>query len=97
VSDYPWKIERLGSYKVRCSECGDVATHRTGNALLGPEYGCGFYCAVHIQEATRYAIRQSLPLVIYLLDPPGIAGGDHPGTKLREEWPAAYRDYRRNQ
>jgi hypothetical protein len=92
VSDggYPWKIERLASYAVVCSECGVVATHRTGNALLGPEYGCGFYCVLHIPAATSY------PLAIYLLSPPGIAGGDHPGTKIREDWPAAYKDYPRN-
>jgi len=92
VSDggYPWKIERLARYAVVCSECGDVATHRTGNALLGPEYGCGFHCALHIPAATSY------PLAIYLLSPPGIAGGDHPGTRIREDWPAAYKDYPRS-
>jgi hypothetical protein len=81
-------IERLASYKVACAKCGAVATHRTGNALLGPEYGCGFYCVLHIPAET------SCPLAIYLLSPPGIAGGDHPGTKIREDWPAAYKDYK---
>jgi hypothetical protein len=84
------QIKRLARYEVKCAECGVAAAYRTGNALLGPEYGCGFYCILHIPPAMTY------PLAIYLLSPPGIAGGDHPGTKIREEWPTEYAEYRKN-
>ena len=90
MNDYPHQIKRLASYKVTCAECGAVAAYRTGNALLGPGYGCGVFCVLHIPTATTY------PLAVYLLSPPGIAGGDHPGTKIREDWPAAYKDYPRS-